>query len=312
MSNLNPTTTATAGFQNAIAIYYDRLLLKRLEAMLHFDEFGEKRKLPKSSGNQIRFTRYNNFAASTTALTEGVVPDGEVLSSTQIFATPVEYGNYVTLSDFLIMESIDPVIKGALEVLSYQAALSYDTIVRNALGGNFTNQFGGSATTEATTSAVMTANEIRRAVKSLKVANATMISDSYPSLIHPVSSFDLQSETNVGGWLDVNKYTTTGPLYKGEIGKIYGSRIAESQNIKVDAGAGSGGVNIYRNWCFANQAYGLVDLAGGNLKTYIKQLGTSGAFDPLDQLATVGYKFNLAVPVLDPVRAIEIYVASNG
>lgn len=310
MANLNPTTTGTAGFQNAIAIYYDKLLLERLEAMLHFDEFGEKRKLPKSSGNQIRFTRYNNFAASTTALTEGVVPDGEVLSSTQIFATPVEYGNYVTLSDFLIMESIDPVIKGALEVLSYQAALSYDTIVRNALHGNFTNQFAGGAVSEATTSAVLTANEIRRGVKSLKVANARPIGDSYPSLIHPASSFDLQSDTAVGGWLDVNKYTTTGPLYKGEIGKIYGSRIAESQNIQT--GTGSGGVTTYRNWMFAHQAYGLVDLAGGNLKTFIKQLGTSGAFDPLDQLATVGYKFNLAVPVLDPVRAIELYAASNG
>ena len=310
MANLNPTTTGTAGFQNAVAIYYDRLLLERLEAMLHFDEFGEKRKLPKSSGNQIRFTRYNNFAASTTPLTEGVVPDGEVLASTQIFATPVEYGNYVTLSDFLIMESIDPVIKGALEVLSYQAALSYDTIVRNALHNNFTNQFAGGAVSEVTTSAVLTASEIRRAVKSLKVANARPIGDSYPSLIHPASSFDLQSDTAVGGWLDVNKYTTTGPLYKGEIGKIYGSRIAESQNIQT--GVGAAAAVTYRNWVFAHQAYGLVDLAGGNLKTYIKQLGTSGAFDPLDQLATVGYKFNLAVPVLDPVRAIEMYATSAG
>lgn len=309
MANLNPTTTGTAGFQNAVAIYYDRFLLERLEAELQFDQFGEKRKLPKSSGNQIRFTRYNNFAANTTALTEGVVPDGEVMASTQIFATPVEYGQYVTLSDFLIMESIDPVIKGALDVLSYQAALSYDTIIRNALHGNVTNRFANGVANEASVAAVVTANEIRIVRKVLKTANVRPIGDSYAGVIHPATSFDLQSDTAVGAWLDLNKYTTTGPTYKGEIGKMYGVRFIESANIQT--GVGSGSATTYRNFIFGKQAYGLVDLAGGNLKTYIKQLGTSGAFDPLDQLATVGYKFALAVPILDSIRAVELYGISN-
>lgn len=309
MANLNPTTTGTAAFQNAQAIYYDRYLLERLEAMLHFDEFGEKRKLPKASGNQIRFTRYNNFAAVTTSLTEGVVPDGEVLSSTQIFSTPVEYGQYVTLSDFLIMESIDPVIKGALEVLSYQGALSYDTIVRNSLHGNVTNRFAGGAANEGAVSTVISASEIRIVAKVLKTANVRPFGDSFASIIHPATSFDLQSDSAVGSWLDLNKYTTTGPTYKGEIGKIYGVRFVESANIQTGVGAAS--ATTYRNFVFGKQAYGLVDLAGNNLKTYIKQLGTSGAFDPLDQLATVGYKFALSVPILDAVRAVELIGISN-
>jgi len=310
MANLNTTITTTAGFPNAVAIYYDRKLLTRLEKEMHFDEFGEKRQLPKGEGNQIKFTRYNNFAAVTTPLTEGTVPDGETLASTQVGVLPVQYGNYVTLSDQLITESIDPVIKGALEVLGYQAALSLDTIIRNQLAGNFTNQFAGGAVSEVTTSAVMTASEVRKAVFKLRRNSVRTFNNDYAAIIHPAQSFDLQSDTAVGSWLDLNKYTTTGPLYKGEIGKIYGCRFVESQNIQVDTGAGMGGVDIYRAWMFGKEAYGIVDLAGHNLKTYMKQLGSSGVFDPLDQLSTVGYKFSYVTAVLDSFRAIEIYTAT--
>ena len=112
------------------------------------------------------------------------------------------------------------------------------------------------------------------------------------------------SDTAVGGWLDVNKYTVTGPTYNGEIGKIYGCRIVESQNIQTGTGASS--ATTYRNFVFGKQCYGLVDLAGHNLKMIAKQLGTSGAFDPLDQLSTVGYKFSFVLAILDALRGIEV------
>lgn len=308
---LNTNTTGTVGFPNAVAIYYPKLLLDRLEAQLHFDQFGDKKPMPKNVGNEIKWTRYTNFSANTTPLTEGTTPNGLTLASTQISAIPVQYGDFVALSDFLITEAIDPVIEGALDVLAYRAALSMDTIIRNTLHNNVTNQFAGGAANEAATSAVMTASEVRKAVFRLKWRDVRPIGSDYVGIIHPASSFDLQSETATGGWLDLNKYTTTGPLYKGEIGKMYGCRFVESSNVQVATGAGSGGVDIVRNFIMGKGAYGLVELAGNNLKTIVKQLGSGGTEDPLDQRSTVGYKFAHVTKVLDAQRAIEIYCATN-
>lgn len=305
---LNTNLTSTGGFPNAIAIYYDKLLLDRLENELFLDQFGDKKTLPKNSGNEIKFTRYTNFTANTTPLTEGTVPNGLTLASTQISAIPVQYGDYVALSDRLIMEAIDPVVKGALEVLGYRAALSMDTIIRDTLDGNVTDQFAGGAASEATTSAVVSASEIRKAVFTLKNASARPFSDGYGAVVHPATSFDLQGDTATGGWLDLNKYTTTGPTYKGEIGKMYGTKFVESQNI--ESGVGAASEPTFRNFIFARGAYGLVELAGGNIKTIMKQLGSSGVSDPLDQIATVGYKFFHVTKVLDANRAIELYGVS--
>lgn len=310
MANPNTNLTSTVGFPNAIKIYYDKMLLDRLEKSLHFDQFGDKKKLPKNEGNEIKWTRYTNFAASTTPLGEGVTPDGLTLASQQLSATPVQYGDYVTLSDFLVAEAIDPVIENALDVLSYRAALSLDTIIRNTLHNNVTNQFAGGAVNEAAVTAVMTASEIRKAAYKLKSQDVRPFGSDYSAVIHPAQSFDLQGETNTGSWLDLNKYTTTGPLYKGEIGKMYGVRMVESTNVEVAAGVGGGGVDIYRAFVFGKGAYGIVELAGNNLKMISKQLGSAGADDPLDQRSTVGYKFSHVTKVLDANRAVEIYTAS--
>ena len=301
---LNTNLTSTGGFPNAIAIYYDKLLLDRLEKKLFFDQFGQTKRLPRNSGNEIKFTRYTNFAANTTALTEGTVPNGLTLASTQISAIPVQYGDYVALSDRLIMEAIDPVVKGAVEVLGYRAGLSLDTIIRTALEGNMTEQFAGGAVSEITTSAVVTASEVRKAVFTLKNADVMAFSDGYGSIVHPATSFDLQSDSATGGWLDINKYTTTGPAYKGELGRMYGTRFVESSNINTGVGAAS--AVTYHNWIFGQGGYGLVELAGGNMKMISKQLGSSGVSDPLDQLSTVGYKFFHITKVLDANRAIEL------
>lgn len=311
MANPNTNLTSTVGFPNAIKIYYDKMLLDRLEKSLHFDQFADKKKLPKNEGNEICWTRYTNFAANTTPLGEGVTPDGLALASTQIKAIPVQYGDYVTVSDWLQAEAIDPVIENALDVLSYRAALSLDTIIRNTLHNAVTNQFAGAALNEAATTAVMTASEIRKAVFSLKNNDVRPIGSDYVLLIHPAQSFDLQSESGTGAWLDLNKYTTTGPLYKGEIGKLYGARAVESSNVQMAAGVGGGGADIYRAYVFGKGAYGIVELANNNLKMISKQLGSAGADDPLDQRATVGYKFSHITKVLDANRAIEIYTASN-
>lgn len=308
---LNTNTTGTVGFPNAIAIYYDKRLLERLEIELRLDQFGDKKPMPKRSGNEIKWTRYTNFAANTTPLTEGATPNGLTLQSVQISAIPLQYGDFVTVSDFLIAEAIDPVIEGAQDVLAYRAALSVDTLIRDALDGNLTDQFANGVANEAAVATNMNATEIRTAVKTLRIAGVPTIGGEYQLVVHPAQSFDLQGDTAAGGWLDVNKYTSATPMLRGEVGKLYGARVVESPNIKINAGAGSGGADTYHAYMFGKSAYGNVDLAGMNMKMFAKQLGSAGTEDPLDQRATVGYKFAHVTKVLEAARAIQIYTLAS-
>lgn len=306
------TKTTTSGFENAIQIYYIRRLLTRLEKATRLDQFGKKQELPKHEGNEVKWTRYDNFAAVTAALTEGATPVSQTLQSTQITAIPLQYGAFVEVTDYLIDEALDPVVENSVDILSYQAALSYDTIVRNTLEGNLTDQFANGKASEALllTADVLNADEIRKAVTTLKNEDVMPFSDgNFASVIHPSSGFDLLSDTATNGWMELNKYINASTALKNEVGKLYGCRFVESSNIERGAN-GSGGTFTYRNFMFGQECYGLVNLAGHNTKIIRKQLGSAGTADPLDQRATVGYKFSHVTKVLDAVRGIEMYAAS--
>ena len=54
--------------------------------------------------------------------------------------------------------------------------------------------------------------------------------------------------------------------------------------------AGAEGRDIYSTLMLGSNAYGTVDIEGGGLETIVKQLGSAGTSDPLNQRATVGWK----------------------
>ena len=53
---------------------------------------------------------------------------------------------------------------------------------------------------------------------------------------------------------------------------------------------GASGVDVYSTLVIGEGAYGVTDIAGGGLQTIIKQKGSGGTADPLDQRATIGWK----------------------
>lgn len=67
--------------------------------------------------------------------------------------------------------------------------------------------------------------------------------------------------------------------------------------------AGAKGRNVYATMIVGADAYGVTEITGGGLRTIIKQLGSAGSADPLDQRATVGWK---AVKVAE--RLVEAYM----
>ena len=60
--------------------------------------------------------------------------------------------------------------------------------------------------------------------------------------------------------------------------------------VLVSAGAGSGGRAVYSTLILGDNAYGVTEITGGGLQHIVKQLGSAGTSDPLDQRATAGWK----------------------
>lgn len=303
MVAVNTTLTLTPVMQ----IYYDKVLLDRLEAQLHFQQLATKKNIPKNAGKVIYFTRYQNLNEDTTPLQDGVVPSAVSLSANNISATLESLGSYTTTSDLLVMTAIDNQIKSALEVLSYKAAKSVDSYIRSkidaAVPASYAN--GRASAGDVLTTDVLNASELRKMVRTLKGRDVPPHSGGdYILVVHPFQAYNLQSDTAVGGWLDVNKYVSNTTILNGEIGKIYGARVLESTNLTSDTISGS--ETGYYAYMFGFNSFATVNISGGALKTYVKPAGSAGSLDPLEQINAIGYKIIFAAAVLDPNRIVRL------
>ena len=306
---LNVNLTNTSGLNDASAIFYDRKLLTRLMFSLFFQENAEKRTLPKGTGTQIQFLRPTNQAAVTAPLGEGANPNGLVWQSAKILCTPLQYGAFVSYSDRLMLEAYDNITEAIHDVLGYQAGLSLDTICRNALSANMTIQYTGSALTEISTSVVSAGVDFRKASAHLRALSVMPFEDNtYHGMVHPNTSFDLQSDNAVSGWIELNKYISIDKVHDkvlaGELGKLYNIRFQESQNILTGVGAAS--AVTYHSWVFGKESFGAVDVANQGIQKIVHQPGDSGVADPLNLNGSIGWKTYAVYPVLDSARAIEV------
>lgn len=131
------------------------------------------------------------------------------------------------------------------------------------------------------------------AVRDLKKQNAQKIDGYYVGIIHPDISFDLTEDQD---WKEMSKYTTPELAFQGEIGRIAGVRFVETTEAKIWAKAGAkigseeNHYDVYSTLILGANAYGVTEIEGGGLETIVKQLGSGGTSDPLNQRATVGWK----------------------
>jgi N4-gp56 family major capsid protein len=89
-------------------------------------------------------------------------------------------------------------------------------------------------------------------------------------------------------WIDAHKYATPENLYEGEIGEIGGVRFVQTTEAKIYEGG------VFGTLVFGEGAYGTTEIAGGGMETIVKQKGSAGTADPLDQRSSVGYTLAFA------------------
>lgn len=321
--NLNTNTTGTSTLSAEMKTFYDKTLIDEAEPELVHDQFGQERNIPKNGGKTIEFRKFTALPKATTPLTEGVTPDGRSLSVTSQTATVSQYGDYVTLSDMLEMTAIDNTIVETLSLIGSQAGRTLDTVTREKLaaGTNVMYQPTPSSTGETavtsraglTAKNVLTVKEVFRAAAALKAANAKPINGDFVAIIHPYVAYDLMMEAG-DQWIDIQKYQHPENIYNGEIGKIGGVRFVQTTEAKIWKGTAdkcADGVAVFGTLFIAANAYGKTSVNGGGLETIVKQKGSGGTSDPLDQRSTIGWKAVKTAEILTEEYMIRVESGSS-
>ena len=297
-------TTLLSGLSAENKTFYDMTLLDEAQAALVHDQFAQKRPIPQNGGKTIEFRKFASLPKATTPLTEGVTPDGKSLNVTAITATVAQYGDYITQSDVLELTSIDNTIVEATKILGRQAGLTLDTITRNVLqsGTNVTYcpKSNGDEVTSRTgldTTCQLTVKVVQQVVAKLKGQNAPTINGKYVGIIHPYVAYSLMRDPE---WIDAHKYAQPDNLFTGEIGEIAGVRFVETTEAKVYDGG------VFGTLIMGANAYGVTEITGGGLQTIIKQKGSAGTADPLDQRSSIGWKAIKTAELLIPNYLVRV------
>lgn len=269
--------------------YYDMRLIDMASPQLVYDQFAQKRPIPKNGGKTIEFRKFSALPKATTPIQEGITPAGGSLEVTAITATVEQYGYYIVQSDVLELTSLDNTIIEATKLLGRQAGVTLDTITRDIIlsEASVFRMAGGGDTATANASVA----DVVKIAAELKAANAPTINGDYVAIIHPYVAHDLMRDPE---WIDAHKYAQPENLYAGEIGKVGGVRFVETSEAKIIENG------IFQCLFIGDGAYGTTEITGGGLQTIIKQKGSAGTADPLDQRSSVGWKAMKTAEVLVP------------
>ena len=325
-TNQNPVTDGVqpyggTGMSAETKTFYDRNLIAMAGPNLVYDQLAQKRPIPKGSGKSVEFRRFKPLPKATQPLTEGVTPNGRKVDVESMTSYVSQYGDYIVHSDMLELTAIDNIIVEDTRLLGNQAGLTLDTIVRNkVMAGNVCfycpktvegKQVEVTDRSELDATSTLTVDVIKRAVTYLRANNAPTFDGYYVAVIHPHVSYDLMNDP---AFVEASKYGAPEQLFKGEIGRIAGVRFLESSEAKIWNGTDDdtpNGLAVYGTLIVGRDAYGSTEIEGGGLQTIIKQKGSSGVADALDQRSSVGWKATKTAEILVENYMVRIESTSS-
>ena len=311
----NMMTTGSSEIDGAFQKANDAKFVEIHKEALVFDKYLGTANINAHSGNTVRFPKKVRIAVKNTKLDEGMTPDPSKIALNFVTGTVEQHGDYVMFTDVALGTSIYDLMSIAREAQAYQAAETKNALIRDDILADpeVPTAYAENNGTAATSAAQITANHkltvdlVRKMITVMKRNNIRpAVGNDYVMFIHPDQWFDLTSDPN---WAEMHKYADPTALMTGEIGRISGCRFVETTTTLVTKD-GASGVGVYHSLMFGADAADQINLAGGGVKTIGKGLGSGGTSDPLDQRATVGWKFNHGCKVKDPLAVIELMTGS--
>lgn len=308
--------TTTGTLSSTVKPLYEKRFLLRSEENFVYEQLGTPGRIPKGEGKTVVWNRYTNPTSKDTALTEGTDPTPSGLSATLISATMEQIGNYEQVTDVLELTSVDNVIKSAMDLLAYEAALSMDTKIKDDIKASglsiiataaYSNSAGFTPTRNSIDSNdVMSVNEVRRAKRLHGRMNSKPhTKDRYIGIAHPDVTFDLEGDSN---WVNAHIYTEKGvnSVYNGEAGELYGVRFVETTLAPVLTNSGSAGTEVYLTQIIGRDFFGVSKLQ--NLETYVDSPSPRSA---LRLYSDIGWKAAAASKALNDSFCATVETAAT-
>lgn len=319
----------TANLPPAIAEYYVRKTLFEAKHYLVHHIFAQKAPYVKGHGNQVKWRRFLSLDDTPIPLVESVTPPGKRMNKADMLMTVEWWGDYITSSDVLVYESVDPVVRIATELLGEQAGRIMDQLIRNEIvGGNnvflAADDAGALGNLRTDVAGRINVALIRKMGRAMTLARArpfikgiaastkvgtVPVLPSFGVFVGGQVEYDLD---RLPGYKNTGQYGTMNLIHEAEIGAWGSFRFVRTDLPKIWAGAGSnaapadveitgGQADVHAFLVVGRDSYGAVKLGGKKspFKIIVKQKGSAGTADPLDQRSSVGWKGPQAAKILD-------------
>ena len=298
-------STATSTISAEIRQAYDTALLLAARPELVHTQFANKRPVPKGQGNIINLRRFELLPAATAPITEGVTPSGSALTVTNVPISVQQYGDYISFTDKVTWQSIDPIVAETVRLQGQQAGNTLDQLARDTFNTGLSVRYANGKVLRSTVAAgdIVNGAEIKKAVRTLKNNNAKRIGAYYVAIVSPNTSYDIMSASE---WINAREYSDPKDLYNGELGMLYGVRFVETTNAKVFSAQGAGGIDVYATLFFGADAFGSSEISGEAMESISHPLGSGGSTDPLNQRTTQGWKATWGSTVLNDAYCVRL------
>ncbi len=293
--------------------FIQREAIRNFEASLFFKQTGKIVSLPFWM-NKYTFPTVDNLDGSAIELTEWVTPSETAFTLTNVEVTLLQYGSFALLSDVVLTDSPVNAVQEAAFELGRDLANKADAVIQEAIDAGTNVIFGWDATSRVTIDPtdIITAKTLAQAVAGLKSNDAPFFDgQAYVAIMHPDVAFDLQQESGVGTFIDLNKYTDGNVIkpLKWEMGMLFGARVVASSNVQFFVDGGVTTTDVYPTYVVGRDAYATV--MAGWMETFINWLWSAGSTDPLNQRMSVWGKIRLASKILKEQALFRIETASS-
>ncbi|RJP77995.1 MAG: N4-gp56 family major capsid protein [Candidatus Zixiibacteriota bacterium] len=310
--------TTSTQVDPAVAVFYNKVLLKRALPFLFCLKFAQVRDIPAKRGNIIKFRRYSALPLATTPLTEGITPPGQQLAKTDLTAKIAFYGDFVHLTDVVDLTVEDAVLTETNILQGEQSGQTLEVLMRDILMAcaSQTNAAGGGNGKTPTEPAV---TDVTAVTKALRAGNARYITNVITANdgvgTSPVrAAFWAMTHTDlddaweaVAGFKSTVEYPRQDTVLEAEIGAVKNVRLLSSTLWHKDT---STTPDTYKTAVVGKDAYGMTRLSTLTLKNIVKAFGSGGTSDPLDQRATSGWKASWVGRILNDAF-MHLLVSSN-
>jgi N4-gp56 family major capsid protein len=261
-----------------------------------------------ADGATATFLKFAQLTGGAT-LSDGVEVTSEAIVDSKAYATLIEHGNVVTITDMGDVSVAGRLNLAVPELVGKNMGTYVDKYFIQLLetsSNEYVTNAGGESS--VTASDVITAAYFEKAYTFLRKNSIEPIMDGlYCGFIHPLVLADMRQATSIVDWTPVNAYSGANVqnILRNEIGAYKGFKLIQSANVTTNSDAGSSAVDTFHTSFFGYNALG----AGWSASKGLQPTFVTGT-DKLNRFAHIGWKGTFAGCLVDTNASVIVTSAS--